>query len=55
MLVDDGVEVEVDLDEFLLDNEFSKEEVAEITALLPGETYYGGGGAWAEWRLMRLG
>jgi hypothetical protein len=41
----------VSLRGFLADNELSPEEARAIRALLPGDTYTGGGGAAPEWTL----
>jgi len=54
-LLIDG-EVECSLADFLADNEMPEDdgERLAVERLAPGESYTGGGGAWAEWTVRRL-
>ena len=42
------------LDDFFAVNSFDEDEVALMRALQSGETFTGGGGAWAEFTLTRV-
>lgn len=46
----------VDFDEFYEANKdgLAPEDFEDILNLKPGETYYGGGGAWADWSIKRV-
>lgn len=46
----------VDFDEFYEANKdgLAPEDFEDILNLEPGETYHGGGGAWAEWSIKRV-
>jgi hypothetical protein len=43
----------IDIGDFLRVNDLDPEEIEAINNLAPGESFVGGGGAWAEWTIAR--
>jgi len=50
----EDIGAKVNLNEFIEVNEFDNDVIMDLQAMGVGDIYCGGGGAWAQWAVMRV-